>query len=434
MTRIRMYLWESMIVPKNRIFHNFPIRGQNKGSQSMSETFYLCEHCLADNELREEVRSRGEIIDKCPICQSTGGRAMPVTDSMVRRIFRALVRLNYSEWDYNHHIGGESLQSLVFGGHEIFDLNEKASELAFEGVFLLLEEEWYPEKSEDISLGGGYWDGGILAGLRDRLDPSFENILHHALKINYFELEENVLRLVESLRSDITRDVLAGTTYSRARIGVKERLKRPEYLNWTTKYYFLPFTQADIGNPPVYKATEGRLNRSRVSILYLASDPKTAVAELRPHPGHIVSTADFRALRPLLIADFSQHDLRNFLNDERLEVLRSILSFSAVLNLPVQPERSDLYVLTQLFSDCIRKAGYEGISFRSSLGEGTNLACFVPDAFEQVPNSEAALEVRSLHYELAPLDFLTQNYDRANFEKDGDDTLATLFHGLSRRS
>lgn len=201
MTRIRMYLWESMIVPKNRIFHNFPIRGQNKGSQSMSETFYLCEHCLADNELREEVRSRGEIIDKCPICQSTGGRAMPVTDSMVRRIFRALVRLNYSEWDYNHHIGGESLQSLVFGGHEIFDLNEKASELAFEGVFLLLEEEWYPEKSEDISLGGGYWDGGILAGLRDRLDPSFENILHHALKINYFELEEYIrLSTVETMR------------------------------------------------------------------------------------------------------------------------------------------------------------------------------------------------------------------------------------------
>lgn len=402
----------------------------------MSDTFYLCEQCLTDNELREEVRLRGTTIEKCPICQSSGGRALPVTDPMVKRIFRALVRLNYSEWDYNTHLGGDSLQSLVFGRNRIFNLNEKASEIAFEEAFLLLEDDWYPKDSNEISLGGGYWDGGIVAGLRDRLDPGLEQVLHHAFEVNYFELEERILRLVEALRSDITRDVLAETTYSRARIGVKERLK-PALLadfNWIPKYYFLPFSQADIGNPPVSKATEGRLNRARVSILYLASDPETAVAELRPHPGHVVSTAEFRALRPLCIADFSQHDLRNFLSDERLELLRTILSFGAVLNLPVQPERNDLYILTQLFSDCIRKAGFEGISFRSSVGKGSNLACFAPDAFEQVPDSEAVLEVRSLQYELAPLDFLQQNYDRGKFDKASDDSLATIFHGLSKKS
>jgi len=252
----------------------------------MGDEFKICEHCLAENELRDEVCLRGTTIEKCLICQSTGGHALPVCDPRVKQIFRALVRLNYSEWDYNRHLGGDSLESLVFGKNAIFNLSDNASALDFEDAFLVLEDGWYPEHIEDISLGGGYWDGCILNGLRDDMDGRVEKILYQGFRSNYFDLESDVVGLIDSVRNDITTELTVGSKFSRARIGVKDRLiftsKYSDPPSSRKIYQYLPFSQKDIDRPPIQIATEGRLNRDRVSILYLASDKDTAVAELRP--------------------------------------------------------------------------------------------------------------------------------------------------------
>lgn len=406
----------------------------------MEDDFKICEHCIAENELKREIQERGAVIQECSICHRKGGRALPAGDNRAKRIFRALVRLNYSEWDYNGHVGGDFFQCILFGKNKIFDLPEDASALDFESAFLVLEDNWYPNDHDEISLGGGYWDGYVLRGLRDHLDDSVNSILKRAFEYNYFELEDEVVRLIESIRKDISQELLPGAEYARARIGIKERMRTKSLgfgLGFDVIYkpdrYYLPFSQSEIGRPPISKASEGRLNRARVALLYLASDVNTAVAELRPHPGHLVSTSLFRLTRPLHVADFSTHDIRNFLNDDRLEILRRILSFSAVLNLPVQPEQRELYLLTQLFADCVRQSGFEAIAFRSSLGPGTNLASFATDAFEHIPNSEAVIEVCSLSYELKTKATLRQSYNKNTFEPERDDVLATLFDGLARR-
>jgi len=401
----------------------------------MNDDQLLCEHCLADNELRDEIRKRGSVIEKCLVCHSTGGQALPVSDRSVRRIFRALVRLYYSEWDYNHHLGGDSLQTLVFGRNRIFNLPENASALDFESVFLVLEDDWYPADPCDITLGGGYWDGGVLWGLRDHLDGDVHQVVLRAFNKSDLELEADVRTLIESVRPDIAAVLGTGVKFSRARIGVKARLKpkSPAPL-YSSHSQYLPFSLVDIDRPPVAKATEGRFNKDHVSILYLASDNTTAIAELRPHPGHLVSTAEFELMRPIRVADFSKHDIRGFLNDDRLEQLRRILSFGGILNLPIQPEHQVLYSLTQRLGDALRAAGFEAVSFRSSVGPGINLACFADDAFKQVPESEAVSEVRSLHYEIEPRAAVEQNYDSTEYEIDKDDPLATLFDGLARRS
>ena len=82
----------------------------------------ICEFCLAQNELRNEVQLRGQPIEQCSLCHTSGGRSLPVDDPIVRRIFRALIRLHFSEWNYNEHLGGDSLQSLVFESKAIFNL------------------------------------------------------------------------------------------------------------------------------------------------------------------------------------------------------------------------------------------------------------------------------------------------------------------------
>ncbi|WPC67996.1 RES family NAD+ phosphorylase [Rhodoferax ferrireducens] len=402
----------------------------------MLEEPYLCEFCVADNELSVELQERGTVVENCRICHHKGGRALSARDPRVKRTFRALIRLNFSEWDYNSHIGGhESLEMLVFVSKAIFNLDESASLEEFEEAFLTMEEKsWYPDSENDISLGGGYWDGGILDGLRDRRDSTVEDVVSDALKRNWFEMEPSARALVQSLRGDLSHVVPTGTEYYRARIGVQSRLKRKRTSPQDSQEFrYLPHAGKDIDRPPLAVASEGRFNRARVSILYLASDTSTAVAELRPHPGHLVSTAKFRLKRDLLVANFAKHDIRNFLSDSRLEDLRRILSMADVLNVPVQPEHRSLYAVTQLFADAARAEGFEGLTFRSSVGGGTNLTCFASDAFEVVAGSEGGQEVVSLQYRMAEISVLPQDYDQEMFQKDEDSPLATLLHGMARQ-
>jgi hypothetical protein len=397
---------------------------------------FICEFCVADNELRMELQDRGTCVEDCPVCHHKGGRALPAMDPREKRTFRAFIRLNFSEWQYNSHIGGdESLEKFVFASKAIFDLDESAWGQEFEDAYLAMEEEgWYPDSEDDISLGGGYWDGGVLDGLRDRRDSAVENVVSDALRQNWFELEPRARALIQSLRGDLLHSVPTGSEYYRARIGVQSRLKlKRSGPQDCQQFLYLPHTGKDIDRPPLTVASEGRFNRARVSILYLASDSSTAVAELRPHPGHLVSTAKFRLKRDLQVANFAEHDIRNFLSDSRLEQLRRILSIADVLNVPVQPENHILYAVTQLFSDAVRVDGFEGLIFKSSLGCGTNLTCFASDAFEIVAGSEGAQGVVSLQYQLAEVSVPPQDYDPEDFQKDEDSPLAALLHGMARQ-
>jgi hypothetical protein len=240
----------------------------------------FCEHCLADNELKHEIQKRGTVVERCPICHHENGRAISATDSKIKRIFRALIRLNFSEWDYNEHIGGEDLETVVMRSPAIFRLTVDAAIAAFEDAYLeMVGDDWYPINDDEISLGGGYWNGCVLDGVRDRRDPKVERVLGAALENNWFETESAAREMIERFRNDLTATVPAGSLFFRGRIGVKSRLfaKRASFDEGRT-FRYLPFSGKDIDRPPLKLATEGRFNRARVSLLYLASDVQTAVA------------------------------------------------------------------------------------------------------------------------------------------------------------
>ncbi len=137
------------------------------------------------------------------------------------------------------------------------------------------------------------------------------------------------------------------------------------------------FLGAAIGAPPPAKATPGRLNRDGVSFLYLATDEVTAVAEVRPHPGHRVSIGTFRSLRDIRIADFGAIDIADFSSsDARLDIFHFGLTISREISLPITPEDRHKYTVTQLLADIIRRQGYEGIRFPSSVAAGSNVCIF----------------------------------------------------------
>ena len=147
------------------------------------------------------------------------------------------------------------------------------------------------------------------------------------------------------------------------------------------------FDLEEMGAPPKRTAGHGRANPAGIPYLYLGSTPETAVSETRPHTGEKVCVAEFTIPTGLTLLD-----LRNpralvspfDINDEdQIGLLRSDVDFlerlGEELTRPILPQGAMIdYVPSQYLCEFIKKRGYAGVIYRSSVSEGINLALFNP--------------------------------------------------------
>jgi hypothetical protein len=143
----------------------------------------------------------------------------------------------------------------------------------------------------------------------------------------------------------------------------------------------------EMGPPPKRLASHGRANPPGIPYLYIGSQPDTAASEVRPHTGEIACVAEFTIAGPLRIVD-----LRNprklvspfLLGDAgAIGQLRADIAFlerlGEELTRPVLPQGAAIdYVPSQYLCEFIKKSGYDGVAYRSSVSEGMNLALFDP--------------------------------------------------------
>ncbi len=141
-----------------------------------------------------------------------------------------------------------------------------------------------------------------------------------------------------------------------------------------------------MGAPPRRRSSNGRANPAGIPYLYLGSLPDTAVAEIRPHTGEVACVADFA------VPEIKAVDLRNprklvspFILSESSAIgqLRADLPFlerlGEELTRPVQPAGAAIdYIPSQYLCEFIKKSGFDGVVYRSSVSEGINLALFDP--------------------------------------------------------
>lgn len=141
-----------------------------------------------------------------------------------------------------------------------------------------------------------------------------------------------------------------------------------------------------MGPPPKRLASHGRANPAGIPYLYLGSKPETATAEIRPHTGEVACVAGFTipAIRAV--------DLRNprkfvspfILTDaDEIGQLRADLPFlerlGEELTRPVLPQGAAIdYIPSQYLCEFIKKSGFDGVVYRSSVSDGINLALFDP--------------------------------------------------------
>lgn len=148
-----------------------------------------------------------------------------------------------------------------------------------------------------------------------------------------------------------------------------------------------PFTVDDMGPPPKRIASHGRANPAGIPYLYLGSTDVTAVSEIRPHTGEIACVAEFKTPPNLKLVDLRRP--RSMVSPFLLGDIRDIVRMRSdipflerlgeELTRPVVPQSAAIdYTPSQYLCEFIKKCGFQGVLYRSSVSDGINLALFQP--------------------------------------------------------
>jgi hypothetical protein len=201
----------------------------------------------------------------------------------------------------------------------------------------------------------------------------WEKLRDELMYKNRFFPEANIdLDRLEHLLSSLTPDRSEiPSVWSRARIQPSNQV----------------YGVADMGAPPCRTASHGRANPAGIPYLYLASTPQTAVSEIRPHTGERACVCQFAMPDAITVVDLRgpKTMVSPFLLEDAEDIgrMRADLPFlerlGEELTRPVLPQAAAIdYTPSQYLCEFIKKCGYQGVLYRSSVSDGINLALFDP--------------------------------------------------------
>ncbi|PRX04025.1 UNVERIFIED_ORG: RES domain-containing protein [Martelella mediterranea] len=268
-------------------------------------------------------------------------------------------------------------------------------------------DEWlnwpvYPDWDKGIAVYAGFNDGVRMMNFAiSRTKPAaFVELQHRLLTQNFHQVEPGLEEMIAPFLDDIEMQLPQGEIWYRARLGESGTFRRFPLAGWETQIIRIPWQDKEIGAPPPPKAGFGRLNRAGVSVMYLASEQYTAVAEIRPHPGHHVSIGGFRSCEAIRLADFNP-DISIFAtSDARLSLYETIQAFDRLMSMPVTPDERTPYLLTQLLAEVLLRRGFDGVRYRSSVSDGSNICVFYPEKFEFVPDHSEVRRLNTVAYSI----------------------------------
>lgn len=363
----------------------------------------VCYECCVAPLLKDLVVRQGEIAT-CSLCGVTNVKCAGTgTDDFLLAI-KALIRYHFGEWQYHSKLGDGSLEGLFsIDPNPLLRINPAQSALDREDVILSflddvndrqMQVEVFTAYGRDIY--GHYPHTPVAAGESNILQSAKRKLAD----TNYFLVEDEYEAIIRPIASYISETVRAGSQWHRARMGAKRRAADFHEIGAPPQYFFEPHKDKAISAPPVGVSTAGRVNRPGVSYLYLASNSETAAAEIRPHPGELVSVGMFEVNKELRVVDLRTHDLTKlWRSDSQLEMLEFIIAMEKIFATAAPPSNRSAYTLTQFLAEIFRRLGFDGVLFRSTVSDGDNLVAFNPAHADWVAGSSRAVGVARVRYD-----------------------------------
>jgi len=154
------------------------------------------------------------------------------------------------------------------------------------------------------------------------------------------------------------------------------------------------------------RAVEGRANPKGIPCLYVGTHEETAVAEVRPWIGALVSVARLRTTRALRVVNCTVADHRSrvyFSEPAPEERQRAVWQdIDRAFSEPVSSSDDVAsYAPTQVLAEAFRQSGLDGVAYRSAVGPGHNIAIFDPAAAELIACGLVEVHRLTLEYSQA---------------------------------
>jgi RES domain-containing protein len=294
--------------------------------------------------------------------------------------FRELV-----EWAYDPETMGEPIDELLFSEWRIFSrrLKRQTSAVRRELVLTILragvrakELCLYPDYAGRFVLKPSRLVENWVSELERFLSGEEPNGIHPVVERGT-QCDGTVLPAVEPdlpsgfevVLEDLSCILPEGGTFWRARRYKREDKDR--------------FGLEDVRAPPPECANAGRANRKGEPVLYLASNAKTAIAEVRGWKAWPIGLAEFRLEATVRIVDTTELEERRPASpfEEgfcwKADLNSLLLQLRSELCRPVSPDdEAAFYRPTQRFCALVRRYGYAGVKYPSAMGTGFNLVLF----------------------------------------------------------
>lgn len=322
-----------------------------------------CTECFNDEYLKDYIEKNGDI-GNCEYCNSTQQRCMNTED--LADLFRPL--LNVFEpiglYDVIEFIDYNSTCDVLDQRWQIFsEKSKEKKEFILRDIFVEAEDIIrleYRYKSSENDFGGWLSESGIIQIQWDEFKKELQYENRYFLKTNsrMEEIDTILKGMVETLN-------------------VRENIFRARISRDDEK-----FECSNMGKPDYLNASAGRANPQGIPYLYLASDYKTAMNEVRPQLEERVTVAEFEIIKELNCIDLRKYITQSpFKFGEKLKQYVNNSMFLAILghelSIPVSSSESVFeYLPTQYISEFIKSKGYDGLLYQSSVGSGYNIVIF----------------------------------------------------------
>jgi hypothetical protein len=329
--------------------------------------------CFRDSYLRTYVRENGAAGPRA-VCEWCGARTAYRLDlNELTDIFQKVAREFFVRFDdlaqaqYADVLDGERLGDLLDQEFEVLSdaLSNRRNELVGE----IVDAHYNPRDGGAPFDGESFWfdrEWNVIEPLAtEEVDRSLSatsiavRCFGHAIDLRPGRpgYSADLLAAVQAIKQELrqhSKRLPQGSVLYRARIGQWQKT-------------------SDLAAPPPEKAWAGRGNIMGQPVLYLADSPETALAEVRPSVGDLVTVAKCILARPARLctlisepAGFSVFRdparlYRVHVDGRRREALGRLFSK------PITPsDTSKEYILSQFMAGIIRDLRFDGLLFRSA--------------------------------------------------------------------
>lgn len=228
----------------------------------------------------------------------------------------------------------------------------------------------------------------------------FERAVKSKRRYVYHSDTKDFLNTVLATSQSRTEKIAEGSFLWRAQLGHcwRKHCQDGEYIDDVPS----PFPSERM-KPLADRATEGRANPKGIPCLYLATHKDTALAEVRPWIGSLVSVGQFKLLRDITVVNCTTDSRGRRIyvgNDEPSPERREESVWYDIDRAFAKPvERNDNladYAPTQIIAELFKSESFDGIAYRSALGQGHNVALFDIETAEL--KSRSLSEVESVQF------------------------------------